>query len=319
MRARCVIAAAVAAVALNSAVAAEDLRIAVPNWAAAQVMSDIIDKVLTEELGLEVGQVHSTNPVIFEAMDRGGGDIDVHPDVWLPNQQNLVDKYVKDRGTVTLAQNGYWGQAGICVTKATADKLGISSVYDLTDPAIAREFDTNGDGKGEVWIGPSGTASVSIERVRFNSYGIAETFELLEMDEEPAIARIRSAAASGDPLVTVCIRPHAKWKIADLVRLEEPPHDEAKWTMVQPTDDPNWLEKSDIEVSWPQMNVQLAYAKYLEETQPAAAEILKRVYFDTEMIDDFIFQMIEEKRQPGDIADEWLEANQDRVREWLNY
>lgn len=320
MRARTFILASAASVMLyGHAVAQEDLKIAVPNWAAAQVMSDVVGKVLTNELGLQIGKVPSTNPVIFEAMDRGAGDIDVHPDVWLPNQQNLVDKYVKERGTVKLATKSYWGQAGICATKATIDSLGISSIYDLTDPDIARKFDTDGDGKGEIWIGPSGTASVAIDRVRLNSYGVGETFELMEMDEEPAMARIRAANSSGDPLVTMCVRPHSMWKIADLIRLEEPAYDESKWTMVQPTDDPNWLQKSDIEVSWPQMKVQLAYATRLEEAYPKAAEILSRVYFDTEMIDDFNFEVIEAKRDPGEVADEWIANNQDRVREWLNY
>ena len=319
MQMRHVIFATTALLALGGPAIAEDIELGVPNWASAEVMSDIIGKVLSKELGLQIGLVKSTNPVIFEAMDRGAGDIDVHPDVWLPNQQNLVDKYVKERDTVVLADKGYWGQSAVCVTKATAETLGITSIYDLADPEIARKFDTDGNGKGEVWIGPSGTASAAIERVRFNSYGLGETFDLLETDEEPAMARIRAAAASGDPLVTVCIRPHSMWKIADLVALDEPPYDKSKWTMVQPTDDPNWLAKSHIEVAWPQMHVQLAYSKHLEEAQPAAAELLKRVYFDTEMIDDFIFQVIEKKRDPDEIADEWLGANQDRVREWLNY
>ena len=65
------------------------------------------------------------------------------------------------------------------------------------------------------------------------------------------------------------------------------------------------------------MNVQLAYAKRLETDQAAAAEILSRISFETEEISDFIFQATELKRDPVDIAADWMEANPDRIRGWL--
>ncbi len=311
--------AAVFVVAVQGKALAVDVNIGVPNWAAAQVISNIMGKVLTNELGLEIGYVPGTNPVIFEAMDREVGGIDVHPDVWMPNQKNLVDKYVNDLGTVVLSEVGYTGTAALCVTKETVEKTGVKDIYDLTDPDIARQFDSDGDGKGEIWIGASGWASTTIERVRYTSFGIAETFELLEMDEELGIARLRAAAKSGEPIATMCTNPHALWKLADLVTLEEPEYDASKWTMVQPTDDPDWLSKSNIEVAWPTMHVQLAYAKRLEDIQPDAAKILARISFETDMISDFIYQVSELKRDPSDIADDWMVDNADRVKSWLAY
>jgi glycine betaine/proline transport system substrate-binding protein len=34
--------------------------------------------------------VPGNNATIFQAMDQGKGDIDVHPDVWLPNQESFT-------------------------------------------------------------------------------------------------------------------------------------------------------------------------------------------------------------------------------------
>lgn len=309
--------AATAIAAFQGNAAAAEVNIGVPNWAAAQVMTDIMKTVLSDELGVEVNLVPGTNPVLFEAMD--GGSVDVHPDVWMPNQKNLVDKYVNDRGTVVLSDKGYTGQAGTCVTKQTVEKTGVKSVYDLGDPKIARQFDTDGNGKGEIWAGASGWASTTIEKVRFKSFGVAETFDVLEMDEELGLARIRAAAESGEPLATMCVKPHAMWKVADLVMLEEPPYEESKWTMVQPTDDPDWLNKSDIEVAWPPMQVQLAYAKRLEADQKDVADVLSRISFETEEVSDFIYQVGELKREPEDVADAWIEDHPDRVRNWLGF
>ncbi len=317
MNMRSLLLAATAVVAIQGSAVGAEVNIGVPNWAAAQVMTNIMRTVLSNELGVEVNLVPGTNPVLFEAMDEGS--IDVHPDVWMPNQKNLVEKYVRDKGTVVLSGNGYTGQAGTCVTQQTIDKTGVKSVYDLGDPEIARQFDSDGNGKGEIWAGASGWASTTIEKVRFKSFGITETFDVLEMDEELGLARIRAAAESGEPLATMCVKPHAMWKVADLVMLEEPPYDESKWVMVQPTDDPDWLNKSNIEVAWPEMNVQLAYAKRLETDQEDVANILSRISFETEEVSNFIYQVGQLNREPGDVADDWIEANPDRVSGWLGF
>ena len=47
---------------------------------------------------------NGTNPIVFEAMDKGS--MHAHPAVWMPNQQNLHNTYVKDKGTVVMNPNG---------------------------------------------------------------------------------------------------------------------------------------------------------------------------------------------------------------------
>ena len=36
---------------------------------------------------------------------------------------------------------------------------------------MAANFDTDGDGMGEIWIGAAGWASTNIEKIRAKSYG----------------------------------------------------------------------------------------------------------------------------------------------------
>jgi len=296
---------------------AADITIGVPNWAAAEAISYMLDTLIEQETGLEIDHVASTNPVIFEAIHNG--DMDVHPDVWLPNQKNLTERFVDKEGTVALSDNAYDGFAGFCVTKQTADELGVKSIYDLADPEIAKHFDTDGDGKGEIWVGATGWAGTSIDTVRLTTYGVAETFKLLEMDEAIAISRMKDATASGKPFATLCFAPHLMFQLADLVQLEEPAYDEAKWTMVQPTEDPNWLEKSDIEVAYPPIRIQIAYAKRLEEEAPRAVEIMRGVQLDTETVNGWNYQIVEEKRPVAEVMDEWMAANKERIDGWLGF
>ena len=308
--------AAVAALLVSPAMAA-DVRIGVPNWAAAEAISYMIDTLVEQETGLEVERIASTNPVIFKAMDSG--DMDIHPDVWLPNQKNLTEKYVDTEKTVALSENTYDGFAGFCVTKKTAEDLGIKSIYDLANPELAKKFDTNGDGKGEVWVGASGWAGTAIDTVRLTSYGVGETFEILEMDEALAIARIKEADAAGSYFATLCFAPHMMFQLAELVQLEEPAYEESKWTMVQPTEDPDWLAKSNIEVAYPPIKIQIAYATRLAEAHPRVGEILRGIQLDTAMINDWNYKIVEQKRDAEEVVDEWMTANPDRVKGWLGF
>lgn len=308
---------AMIAAALSMPAKAADITIGVPNWAAAEAINYMLETLIERETGLEVDHVSSTNPVIFEAMHNG--DMDVHPDVWLPNQKNLTGRFVEQEGTVALSDNSYNGFAGFCVTKQTADTLGVKSIYDLADPEIAKHFDTDGDGQGEIWVGATGWAGTSIDTVRLTTYGVAETFKLLELDETIAISRMKDATSSGKPFASLCFAPHLMFQLADLVQLEEPAYEESKWTMVQPTDDPNWLEKSHIEVAYPPIKIQIAYAKRLEEEAPRAVEIMRGVQLDTETVNGWNFKIVEEKRPVAEVMDEWMAANKERIDGWLGF
>ena len=189
---------------------AADVVIGVPNWPSVAATASILKVVLEDNFGLEVELQNGTNPVIFEAMDSGS--MHVHPEVWLPNQTNLHDKFVKTRGTVRMNPNGVPSFQGMCVTKATADRTGIAQIADLADPDMAKNFDTNGDGRGEVWIGASGWASTNVEKVRAKSYGYDETMELVEMDETLAMGRRGRRGREGhrSRLLLLYAQPHVR-------------------------------------------------------------------------------------------------------------
>ena len=184
---------------------AADIVVGVPNWPSAAATANILKVVLEDNLGLEVELQNGTNPVIFEAMDSGS--MHVHPEVWLPNQANLHGKFVQEKGTVRMTPAGVPSFQGMCVTKASAERTGIASIADLADPDMAKNFDSNGDGLGEVWVGASGWASTNIEKIRAKSYGYDETMELLEMDESLAMADVDAAVAKDANHVFIATRP----------------------------------------------------------------------------------------------------------------
>ena len=221
------------------------------------------------------------------------------PEVWLPNQANLHDKFVKSKGSVLMNPNGVASFQGMCVTKHTADEHGVSKLSDLTDPDIAHLFDTDGDGKGEVWIGAAGWASTNVEKIRAKSYGYDATMTLKEMDETLALAEVDNAVVQEKPIVFFCYTPHHMFALHELVILDEPKHDPAKWNVIQPTDDPDWLNKSSASVAWALAYLHIHYAATLEADQPEVASMLSKVKFDTDIVSGMTYALVVEKQDPA--------------------
>ena len=294
---------------------AADIVIGVPNWPSVKATADILKYVIEDNFGLEVELQSGSNPIVFEAMDQGS--MHVHPEVWLPNQQNLHDTYVTDRGTVVMNPNGVPSFTGMCVTKNTAERTGITELIELTDPEMARNFDTDGDGKGNIWIGAQGWASTNIEMIRAKSYGFDETMNLDIMDETLALAQVDAAVAKDENIVFMCYTPHHMFSLYNLVPLEEPAHDSEKWIIIQPTDDPDWLEKSSAPIAWSVPTLHVMYAKTLLDSQPEVASMLSSVKLTTDLVSGMTYAVIVEKRDMADFAKEWVEEHADLVESWL--
>jgi len=299
----------------GAAAQAADIVIGVPNWPSVAATADILKAVIEDNFGLEVELQSGTNPVVFEAMDSGS--MHVHPEVWMPNQVNLHNTFVKDKGTVSMSPNGVPAFQGMCVTRGTADRTGIKALADLADPDMAKNFDTDGDGVGEIWIGASGWASTNIEKIRAKSYGFNETMTLKEMDETLAMAEVDSAAAKGENIVFFCYTPHHIFALHDLVILEEPDYEASKWNVIQPTDDPDWLEKSNAPVAWDLAYLHVHYATSLKDSHPSVASMLANVKLTTELVSGMTYAVVVEKVDKAEYARQWVADNADLVNTWL--
>jgi glycine betaine/proline transport system substrate-binding protein len=294
---------------------AADVVIGEPNWPSAKVTANILKVILEDNLGLEVELQSGNNAVIFEAMDKGS--MGVHPEVWLPNQKNLHDIYVTEKGTVLQSKNSIASTQGMCVTKYTAQTTGIKSLSDLADPEVAKHFDTDGDGKGEVWIGVPGWQSTNIEKIRAKSYGYDLTMTYKELDESLALAEVDKAIKSKKPFVFFCYTPHHMFSLYDLVILEEPTHDAAKWIVYQPTDHADWLEKSTAGTAYSSVFLSIHYARALEKSHPLASRILSNVKFTTDMVSEMTYAVVVQKKSAEDFAKAWISENSQLVDSWL--
>lgn len=305
------------ALAMSGGIAsAESVNIGAPAWTGAQAIAHLIQEVVVTKIGGTAELVPGNNASIFQAMDQGKGDIDVHPDVWLPNQESFTKKYVDDAGTVTLSSNSYEGKQNFCVSKTFAETNGVTSIFDLARPEIAKLMDSDGNGKGEIWIGAPGWASANVNEVKVRDYGLMPFMEPIRADQAVMTARVGDAIKKGEGYAFYCYSPHAIWFQHDIVRLEEPAFDPEKYIALQPSDDPDWFTKSKVMTEDALKQVQVAYSNSLQDRSPAIADFLANMKLDGETVSSFAFE-IEGGKDPADVAKAWVEENSDRVDSWL--
>lgn len=304
-----------AAVMAGPAMAA-DIVIGVPNWPSVNATAHVMKVAIEQNLGYDVELQNGTNPIVFEAMDSGS--MHVHPEVWLPNQQNLHDTFVKEKGTVVMNPNGVEAFQGMCIPQAFADEHGITSIDQLTNPEVAELFDTDGDGRGEIWIGVPGWASTVVEKIRAKSYGYDQTLDLEESDETLAYANLDNAIKAGEPWLGFCYAPHYVFAKHDLQILEEPMHDPEGWNVVQPTDDPDWLEKSSAGSAWDTAYLHVHFAKELQDAYPTVATMMSNIDLDTDTVSQMTYALVVDGIEPMDFAESWVAENEDQVLSWLS-
>ena len=295
-----------------SAATAADVVIGVPNWPSVRATANIMKVVIEDNLGLEVELQNGTNPVIFEAMEKGS--MHVHPEVWLPNQDSLFQQYAD---AVTKNENSAAAVQGICVNEA-AQEAGFSNIADLADPTKAELLDGDGDGRGEVFIGATGWASTNVEKVKGRSYGYDATVDLVELDEGVAYSQLDAAQTAGNPWAGFCYTPHHLFTVhPGLVMLEEPPYDESGWNVLQPDEDPEWLEKSSAAMAWPDATAQPVFATALEEAHPQAAAVMQNIDLNEDDLGGFAYALVIDEEDPEAFAQQWVEENIERVGGWL--
>ena len=209
------------------------------------------------------------------------------------------------------------GQLDTQVRRVQADEKFKTAALSDTYGVVKLLRDTDGDGRGERWIGGAGWASTNIEKIRAKSYGYAETMNLMEMDETLALAQVDNAVAQGENIVFYCYTPHHMFSLYDLVQLTEPAYDAAQWTINQPTDDPNWLENSSASTAWDAAKLHVFYATSLSESQPEAAAMLSNVNLTTEQVNAIVFSLSVDKQDPAEFARKWVDENAELVDSWF--
>jgi len=140
--------------------------------------------------------------------------------------------------------------------------------------------------------------------------------EPVRADQSVMTATVGDSIRKGIGYAFYCYSPHAIWFQHDIVRLEEPAFDPDQYKALQPSDDPDWFENSKVMTEDALKQVQIAYSKSLADRAPAVADLVQNIALSGDDVSNFAFE-IEGGKDAADVAKAWVEANGDRVDEWL--
>ncbi len=317
---------------LTPAAAQDTVRVAELDWDGARSVQHILKAVLEGELGLAVEWVRQDPASLLAAMDRG--EVDVFPDMWMPDQAEGWGRYIAagSRQSVLVNDAPYLGTQSLYVPGYVQEEHDIRRVEDLRSPEAARLFDTDGDGRGEIWPGPPGWSARRHQLVKLKSYGLDGLYQPQDLTEEDFKRHVREAYKARQPVVFYFWTPDALHAGHDLRKLEEPPFDgyamaskkgsdeynpEGCWSMLSPEEDADWLAKSEIRCATPPSEVYVAHSRSWGERHPTAARFLRQVAFTPDMISGWTLLTVDYDLKPSEVARTWIERNPEVLREWL--
>ncbi|MEX2454585.1 MAG: glycine betaine ABC transporter substrate-binding protein [Rhodospirillaceae bacterium] len=282
--------------------------VGVPQGVSAEATAHVLQAAIETRYPYGVMLRRGTNADILEGIARGDGSFDVHAEVWLPNQKDLWNAYVRDNGNVAVS-GGYTGFQGLCINGAVTDAHGIRALSDLGNPERAALFDSNGDGKGEIWIGDPGWNAPDINRVKIRDYGLAALYTGFTEAESSYLPELERRLSENIPTVFYCYLPHWLANEHDIATLREPPYSPECYSVRNPAIDRRWLENSVARCNGPLPRIHLIYARGLERRAPGVAQFLAQTAITATEVSEWADAFRKSDAHPSRFAQTWVIRN----------
>ena len=160
-----------------------------------------------EALGYEVKPVlHAKYPALH--LSVAAGDVTFIADHWNPLHQAFFDKA---GGAEKLSRTGSYipnCAQGYLVDKKTADAHDITNLGQFTDPAIAKLFDANSDGKADLAGCPPGWGCERVIEHQMGAFNLRPTVSHNQGEYSAIIAETISRYRNGDSVLYYTWTPY---------------------------------------------------------------------------------------------------------------
>lgn len=227
-------------------------------------------------------------PVTFTALSTG--DVDVFLGNWMPTMEADIAPYTETGSIDTLRAN-LVGAKYTLATNAAGAELGIADFSD-----IAAHKDALG---GQIFgIEPGNDGNrLLLEMVAMDQFGLG-TFEIVESSEQGMLAQVARTTNAGRPIVFLGWEPH-------------PMNTQFQMTYLTGGDDIFGPDLGGAEV---RTNTRAG----LVEDCPNLGRFLQNLEFTLEMENEVMDMFLNDGRDPAVAARDWLAANPDAARPWLD-
>lgn len=236
-----------------------------------------LSQVILEQEGFDVKIEEADVGILYEAL--ANEEIDAFIDVWRPNlHEAYLEKY--DDSFVTAGTIFSDMPLGIAVPTYMED---VNSIEDVAEnPELFNH---------EIYtIEPGSGMGLTTEKMA-EDYGM-DDFEIKNSSTAAMLAQVDTSIAKEEPIAFNAWRPHPMFVRYNIKFLEDP------------------LQ------SWKLDDIEIGVTATLEEESPTSFALFSNMSLSLDMVEEWLMS-IDEGKTPRELAERWVEENQDTVDEWL--
>ena len=277
----------------------------------------LVSKAL-QQLGYDVRPIKEVEyPMAHIAVATG--DATFIANHWNPHHAEF---YKAAGGDAKLSRKGVYSAGaaqGYMIDKKTADKYKISSLGQLTDPKLAKLFDTDGDGKANL-VGPSaGWGGEAVVEHQLDTFKLRGTVNYTQGNYPALIANTLTRFKQGKPVLFYAWTPY--W-LSNVLRAGQ----EVVWLEVPFSAMPGVQAGTDTKLSngknygFPINNEYIVANKTWVEANPAAAKLFEVMQIPIADISTQNRMVHDGQNKPADIerhTNDWIKAHQATFDSWI--
>lgn len=298
------------------------------SWTSAEPVAAVLT-LLLEELGYSVNgpMLFASNPVAYLAVTNG--DLDVWPNGWFPLHNSQLPSNFDQTGEFAGTLCEGCTLEGYLVNIEAIEEYGITTLDDFKRPEVKAAFDSNGDGKADLFGCPPGWGCHEVIEFHMDAYDLRDHVNHVTADYTAGFADALARANAGEPVLFYT------WTPNDTI-LQLVPGEDVKWIGVPsiikaPAHESfadealiaNGLEAAvtdPLPMGFVPGDIRIVANKKFSSENPAAAELMSHIELDLLWISEATKRISDGEdtdREIRAIASEWIESNRDDVDQWL--
>lgn len=283
-------------------------------WTSQLINTEIVEQVVSKQLGYPVERIQLTPSVGWPAMEKGEADAAV--EIWLPGRQPEIQPFL-DRGALELGGEIFPGGAGWIMPRFVVEgdpSRGIEpmapdlkSILDLKEEKHWKLFENpEKPGLGELVGGDPSWVDDPMDKSMIRAYELPMWRS--NQSEAVMMARMVAADKKGEPLLMYIWWPHWILQAVDVVKLEEP--------------DP-WYEgafedeEKDYKAGHPVYSVHTVVTTELRDKAPDVYRLMKNMVVGEDDANALMLRVDVDGEEITAVAADWISQNQDKIDQWL--
>jgi glycine betaine/proline transport system substrate-binding protein len=290
--------------------ARKNVIIAEQSWTGSAVICQVMKHVLENKLDTPAKITQLNGAIAWVGMDKG--DVDIFSDIWETAEIAGIEKYTKEKKSCEVVLSYPNAPQGWYIPKFVAEEHGIKTIADLKGKE--KFFDIDGDGKGDIWGGPTSWKVNEITSVKVRDYGL--DLETLGVEQWAWLATLKSAVLKKQPVNFYYWEPEWLFTEYELVKIQEPAYEDAKWKFVQ-----GKPSESKITCEIQPTNVWVGMSKKMETRLPKAYKFFKNWSIPINEVNKLIAMVTDLPDSPklsaSEAAKKWVDDNPEIVNAWL--